>query len=68
MNNVTQSSPYMHNLGSGGLGEGHLGMLSAEVPLQLALGGEELIHEGAIFCVKCWLVTWLCRAPGSRRP
>lgn len=42
---MAQSSLYLHNLGRGGLGENHLGMLSAVVPLQLALGGEELPTE-----------------------
>ena len=45
MGAAAQSSLYLHNLGCGGLGEDHLGMLSAVVPLQLTLGGEELPAE-----------------------
>lgn len=36
---------HLHNLGCGGLGEDHLGVLSIVVLLQLALGGEELPTE-----------------------
>lgn len=40
-----QSSLYLHNLGCGGIGENHLGMLSTVVSLQLSLGGEEFPTE-----------------------
>lgn len=45
MGAAAQRSLYLHNLGCGGLGEDHLGVLSTAVPLQLSLGGEELPAE-----------------------
>lgn len=69
---VPQSSPYLHNPGSGDLGQGHLGMLSAEVPLQLALGGESCPQSSQMKVLSVCLSEVLAGAvalqgPGERK-
>lgn len=68
---VSQSSPYLHSLGSGGLEKNTLGCSVLGCPSSLPWEGKSSPQSSEMkvlsVCVRCWLVTWLRRAPREQK-